>query len=266
MLTMLSQTLVSQDTERRDDFHIFAVNETTRTMEKSLFAAADAAVVNQYIPGGAPASMSSFILSVGSDVILFDTGLGGDVWVQNITDLGIKAEKVKLILLTHLHGDHIGGLFSGNARRFPNAVVRCSQSEYDGMASPRNKIKSLYGTAFEKTFGFNDTVFDNGSVKIKALDAAGHTPGHTAFLIESPKKKFLVVGDLLHAAALQFPKPEICTSYDSEPAKAVASRKRILDFAAEGKIPIGGMHFPPPNIGTVQKDGKDGYTFQLNGK
>ncbi|MDR3234731.1 MAG: MBL fold metallo-hydrolase [Planctomycetaceae bacterium] len=259
MLSILPQFGFSQE-----DFRIIAVNEAARTMEKSLFASADPAVVNQYIPNGAPASMSSMVLFAGADTVLFDTGLGGEAWFKQIKALGIKADTVKLILLTHLHPDHIGGLFDDNARRFPNAAVRCALPEYVGTGAAQNKIKAVYGAAFENPFGYGETVFNNGTVKIKALDAAGHTPGHTAFLIESAKKKCLVAGDLLHAAALQFPKPEICSSYDSDPAAAVASRKRILNLAAEGNIPIGGMHFPAPNFGTVQKDGSGGYIFHLD--
>jgi glyoxylase-like metal-dependent hydrolase (beta-lactamase superfamily II) len=235
-------------------------------MEKTIFASADTAVVNKYIPNGAPASMSSFVLFSGNDAVLFDTGLGGESWVKKIAALGVEAKNVKLILLTHLHPDHIGGLFNGNAKRFPNAVVRCSQKEYDGMAAPRDKIKAVYGEAFENTFAFDDTVFDNGTVKIKALNAIGHTPGHTAFLITSAAKRFLIVGDLLHAAALQFPKPDICSNYDSDPIQTVVSRKRILNLAASENILIGGMHFPSPSTGTVKEDGNGGFMFSLDKK
>ncbi|MDR0522026.1 MAG: MBL fold metallo-hydrolase [Planctomycetaceae bacterium] len=253
-------------------FKIVAVNEMTRTMETSLFASADPAVVKQYIPKGAPASMSSFVLFAGGEPILFDTGLGGEAWVKKLADLGVKPESVKLILLTHLHSDHVGGLLDGTKSRFPNAVVRCSEPEYQHWlpknGQPKNKqvgtIQSVYGKRFAETFRFGDEVFSNVQITIKALDAAGHTPGHTAFLIEAKKpaaQRFLIAGDLLHAAALQFPKPDICTSYDMEPDKAVQSRKRILDFAVREDLLIGGMHFPPPNTGKVRKNDAGGYSF-----
>ncbi|MDR1964403.1 MAG: MBL fold metallo-hydrolase [Planctomycetaceae bacterium] len=239
-------------------------------MDSGIFVSADPAAVKKYMPEGtAPASMSSFVLFSGDDIVLIDTGLGGTNWVKGLADLGVKPEKIKIILLTHMHGDHIGGLLDGDTRRFPNAVVLSAKLEYDYWL-PQNakagtpqleKIKSAYGNDFSKTFEFDEQVFANASIKIKALNAVGHTPGHTAFLIESSKSRLLIVGDLLHVAALQFPVPEACPRYDMDPKTATVTRKRLLDFAIQQGLPIGGMHLPAPNIGTVKSNGQGGYEF-----
>ena len=252
------------------DWKVVPLNENpTRSMNASLFTGANPEAVKKYMPdGGAPASVTSFILFAGEDTVLFDAGQNGETWSKKLTDLGIKPESIKLILLTHMHGDHIGGLLQGDARRFPNAKVLSATLEYEHWMQQQptglvGKIASSYGQDFAK-FKFDDEVFANALVTVKALDASGHTPGHAAFLIESKqadKEKFLIVGDLLHAAALQFPVPEACASFDMDREKSIASRKRILDLAAEGKILIGGMHFPPPSIGTVKKEDK-GYAFE----
>jgi glyoxylase-like metal-dependent hydrolase (beta-lactamase superfamily II) len=250
------------------DLKIVAIDETPgRTMNANLFSAADPEIVKKYMPGdSAPASVTTFVLFAGEDTVLFDTGLGNEMWGKKMTDLGLKPENVKLILLTHFHGDHIGGLLQGNVRRFPNARVLASAPEYESGQGQQSieKIQRAYGQNFAK-FNFNDEVFANSLVKVKALDAVGHTPGHTVFLIESTregKEKLLIIGDLLHAAALQFPVPEVCASFDKDHEKAIVSRKRILDFAAQETIPVGGMHIPPPSMGTVKKEGK-GYSFEL---
>jgi len=250
------------------DFRVVALHESRdRTMNADLFASADPATVKKYMPdGGAPASISSFVLFAGGDTVLFDAGNSSETWNQKLAALGVKPENVTLILLTHFHGDHVGGLLRGDVRRFPHARVLASAPEFEsGQRQPLIKrIQSAYGQDFAK-FNFNDTVFANSSVTVKALDAVGHTPGHAVFLIEpkqADKEKLLIIGDLIHAAALQFPAPEVCASFDSDKEKAVAARKRILDFAAQEKIPIGGMHLPPPSIGTVKKEGK-GYVFEL---
>jgi glyoxylase-like metal-dependent hydrolase (beta-lactamase superfamily II) len=257
---------------QQDDFKAVVINETVRNMGAEIFASADPATIKKYLPeNGAPASMSSFVLFAGDDVVLVDAGLGGTHWVKGLTDLGVKPEKIKLILLTHMHGDHIGGLLDGNNRRFPNAVVVSAKLEYDYWLPQNAKartpklenIKTAYGNDFSKTFEFDEQVFANTSMKIKALNAVGHTPGHTAFLVESSKSRLLIVGDLLHAAALQFPAPDICSSYDMEPKNTIASRKRILDFAVKENLLIGGMHFPVPNIGTVKSNSQGGYEFFL---
>ena len=257
------------------------IEETPRTMEAELFASADQTLVQKYMPtGGAPASMSSFVLFAGEETILFDAGLGGETWVKKLTDSGVQPESVKLILLTHMHPDHIGGLLQGNERRFLNARVRAAEPEFNYWYTitssvdnsfltfkPRTKqleqIQQAYGqNGGLATFKFDMVVFENSEVKIKALDAVGHTPGHTAFLIESQKEKLLIVGDILHAAALQFPAPGVCSRYDMDAEKTVASRKRILDFAAQEKIPVAGMHFPAPHVLLVEKNDQGGYTFR----
>ena len=245
---------------------VVAIDESPgRTMNAATFASADPAVVKKFMPDGtAPASMSSFVLFAGEDTVLIDTGAGGETWIKKLTDLGVKPESIKLILLTHFHGDHIGGLFQGNARRFSNAKVLASTPEYDSKGAPFEKIKSAYGEYFAK-FNFGEEVFANSLIRVTAMDASGHTPGHSAFLLESKlqdKDKLLIIGDLLHAATLQFPAPEACASFDRDPEKSIVARKRVLDFAAQKKILIGGMHLPPPSVGLVTKE-EHGYSFDL---
>jgi glyoxylase-like metal-dependent hydrolase (beta-lactamase superfamily II) len=268
LFTLFAITMSATTALFAQNFRIVALDESPgRSMNAGLFTSADPETIKKYMPdGNAPASMSSFVLFAGEDTILFDTATGSETWVKKLTEHGVKPESVKLILLTHFHGDHIGGLLQGDTRRFPNAKVLSSTQEYEaGLRQPPIvKIQSVYGKDFT-TFKFDDEVFANTVVKVKALDAMGHTPGHAVFLIElkpENKAKVLIIGDLLHAAALQFPAPEACASFDSDKGKAVASRKRILDFAAQENILVGGMHLPPPSIGTVKKEDK-GYSFGL---
>ncbi len=249
----------------QDDFELIPIHEVERTMPAALFAAANQETVKKFMPdGGAPATVSTFVLKVGDEFVLFDTGNGTKAWVDGLEKLGVDPAKVNTIFITHTHGDHIGGLLDRNAPRFPNAAVWISKPEYDfffgdqaGAAADR--ISKAYGAGM-KTFAYGDVVSPQGEVKITAIDAHGHTPGHTAFLIESPKQKMLVIGDLLHVAALQFPAPEISGRYDQKPAEAAESRKRILTMAAEQNTPIAGMHLPKPSMGTVKKEG-NGFVF-----
>ena len=70
------------------------------------------------------------------------------------------------------------------------------------------------------------------------------------------------VGDLLHCAVLQFPRPEVCAVYDMDTSAAVAMRKHWLTKAAESGKPIAGAHFPFPGIVTVKEDGSGGFAFE----
>ena len=262
----------------------FPIAGAERKMEAGIFPNAAPEILKKFMPeGGAPANTLSFCLAIPytREVVLFDTGLGDATWLKSFDAFPageapndkITPDPVKLILLTHLHGDHIGGLLKGDERRFPNAKVMCSKPEHDGTPPAQlAKIKAAYGDDFS-TFDFDDVVFKSkfpAQVTIKALDASGHTPGHTVFLVEhlerpdGGKIKNLILGDLLHAVALQFPAPEVCARYDSDPVKAVAARKRILDIAAQEKIPVRGMHFPDPYVGTVEKNEQGGYAFKTS--
>lgn len=270
-LLVAARSLFAQKIDApKDDFTVNVVVDVEREMSASIFPKTDPEILRKYMPDGkAPSTISTFLLRVGDEFVLFDTAFGSANWTKNLEKHGVKAEQIKLVILTHMHGDHVTGLLDGEKRRFPDAKVLSAKREYDywlprdgKIRTPQlEKIKKLYGDDFSETFEFDQTVYSNGNVRVKAIDAVGHTPGHTAFLIESDSKRFLIVADLLHAAALQFPNPGICPTYDMDSKKAVKSRRRILDFAAKEKLPIGGMHLPTPCIGTVEKNDSDGYEF-----
>lgn len=105
-----------------------------------------------------------------------------------------------------------------------------------------------------RTFRFGEEVLPG----IKALDASGHTPGYTVFETDS----LLIVGDLLHVAALQIPRPEVCTIYDMNPSGAVWARRRFYEFAASSSKPVAGMHLPYPGIGRIGRSAA-GYVYLL---
>ncbi len=107
------------------------------------------------------------------------------------------------------------------------------------------------------TFEFGDEILPG----FTAVEAVGHTPGHTAFSLKSGGQEILFVGDIVHAAALQFPEPDECAAYDRDKEQAVASRKRLLTLAAENNLPVAGAHIPFPGVGFVKTDGKRGFTF-----
>ena len=87
-------------------------------------------------------------------------------------------------------------------------------------------------------FAFGDTL----PGKVVAMEAVGHTPGHTVF----QAGKLLIIGDLIHGAALQLEHPEICTTYDMDKQEAIKTRKNLLQYARENGLVIAGMHLPVP--------------------
>ena len=75
-----------------------------------------------------------------------------------------------------------------------------------------------------------------------ALDAVGHNPGHTVFQVG----RFLIIGDLMHGAALQLPYPDICASFDMDNTAAIKARKYYILYAKEQGLVMAGMHLPVP--------------------
>ena len=146
------------------------------------------------------------------------------------------------LFLTHLHFDHIGGMVKADSAVFPHAEVYVARQEYDGwMQMPDDQKAKVVATmsAYKDRlhlFEYGDTL----PAGVVALNAEGHTPGHTVYQLGG----FLVVGDLMHGAALQLVRPDFCASYDMNPEMAVKNRKYYLDYARQNGLLMAGMHQP----------------------
>lgn len=229
-------------------------NDGERLMPRSLFSDASDSLYNSLnMPDGIPASVSTFLVKVDGQYILFDAGLGasmGGQMAKRLEALGVNPDSIGLIYLTHFHVDHIAGLVakddSGNdAKVFKNASVYAGKVEYDAWMNdiPKNDLqKGIMGLYKDSLhlFAFGDTL-PHG---VLALNAVGHTPGHTAFQLAN----LLIVGDLMHGYALQKGHPEVNSNYDMDKPKSAESRKRIMQYASDNKLLMAGMHLPPPGF------------------
>lgn len=225
------------------------IQDVKSKQSPAIFPDASASLIDSLgLQDGIPSSISTFLVQTDSTVILFDTGLGKENsrMIYLLDSVGVKPADIRYLYLTHLHGDHIGGMMNGNERVFPHAAVYLAKQEYDGwmqMADDKKAqvVKTLNAYKAQlHLFAFGDTLPGN----VVALDAAGHTPGHTVY----QAGKLLVVGDILHGNALQLLYPEICPTYDMDKEKAIESRKRILDYALKNDLMMAGMHFPSPGF------------------
>ena len=100
----------------------------------------------------------------------------------------------------------------------------------------------------------------HGAHKIAAIETGLHTRGHAAYLIESKGERLLILGDAVHAHAVQFARPQVAIEFDSDKKQAVATRKKLFAWAAKEKLLVSGMHLPFPGLGHVRADGK-GYAW-----
>jgi len=228
-------------------------NQGEKLNPRSLFSdASDSLFASLNLPDGIPASVSTFLLQIDGKNILFDAGLGafGGQTMNRMAALGVNPDDINLIYLTHFHVDHIAGLVAkdddGNdVKVFKNAGIYAGKVEYDAWMNdiPKNDLQKMVMGLYKDSlhlFAFGDSL-PHG---VLALDAVGHTPGHTAFQVSN----LLVVGDLMHGYALQKDHPEINSNYDMDKEKSIESRKRIMQHARDNKLLMAGMHLPPPGF------------------
>jgi len=259
-----------RDIWQAGDMTVTIIQDLPGTMSIDLFSgpASEQERQKYFTDGKAEAGFNVFLLRAGGKNVLFDTGLGtmretpGRLWGL-LPRFGVELEAVDLVLLTHMHGDHIAGLIKDGARAFPKAKVMVTKPELDFWLAQAEKDSNNANAALVKTiagayggdmqfFAYGDAVLPG----VTALNSEGHTPGHTVFQLEADGKNLLIIGDLIHSAPLQFALPDECARFDMNVPLAIADRKRFLELAAEKNMPVAGMHLPFPGIGTVVKEGK----------
>ena len=222
-------------------------NASAKLMPPSLFPDAGEDLMKKLsLENGIPSSISTFLIESNGIQILFDTGMGASDsrLLAGLHALGITPADIKYIYLTHFHGDHIGGLMKNDSVVFPHDEIYASKAEYDSwmkMEAEKNGQVVRAMNAYKDRlhlFAFGDTL----PGKVVAMEAVGHTPGHTVF----QAGKLLIIGDLIHGAALQLEHPEICATYDMDKQEAIKTRKNLLQYARENGLVIAGMHLPVP--------------------
>jgi glyoxylase-like metal-dependent hydrolase (beta-lactamase superfamily II) len=257
------------------EIHLISDGESEGSSQ--LFVGADEALVKKYLPNGTYATAIQYYLVRTPDgkTILIDTGFGKNL-ARSLQALGLKPENVDAVLLTHLHGDHIGGMLTEGRPSFPQARVYLAERERaywtdpDMMARAERKDGFVNAQKVLAAYGRQVETFAPGELDaqgapllpgIRALAAYGHTPGHTMYLLGDGEERLLVWGDLTHAMAMQMPAPKVAMVYDVDPEQAVATRLKVLRYVVEHKLPVAGMHVPATGMGTVEGDEKSGYAF-----
>lgn len=191
------------------------------------------------------------VVNTGSEVVLFDTGLSAAGTLPALEASGLTAADVDIVVITHMHGDHIGGLtLEDGTPTYPNARYVTGQAEFDHWAGAANdnfdaKMRPL---AEKTTF-----IGDEASVApgITSVAAFGHTPGHMVYRLESDGEQLLILADLAAHYVWSFANPDWELRFDNDKSAAAATRRRVLDMAAADRLPIIGYHLPFPAVGYV---------------
>jgi len=216
------------------------------------------------------------VVNTREQLILFDSGNGparrpnSGHLVAGLAAAGYAPDQVDMVVITHCHPDHVGGLLEDGKRTFPNARYICGGMEYDfwsnkslldGDPSIARRAKvvqaNVVSLAPRTTFIKNDGEVVSG---IRAVFTPGHTPGHLAYHVESKGKRMLIWGDAVVHFVISFQQPVWPLASDMDQEQAGATRRTLLDMAAADKILVTGYHLPFPAIGYVEKY-KGAYRF-----
>lgn len=223
------------------DVEFWTLQDKSNTMSMDLFPGADKKIVKELVPTGeADAAVNAFLLKRNGKYILFDAGLGldkGGAIMDQLVMLGIQSSDISAVCITHFHGDHIGGMLTNGDASFPKATVYCSAEEVKAWKTDKGVQKML--AAYEgrvQTFNGGETILDD----IVTKAAPGHTPGHTLYQVGS----VLIIGDLLHAAALQLTHPEFSAKYDQDQKMSVKTRQEYYQYIKDNHLVVAGMHLP----------------------
>jgi glyoxylase-like metal-dependent hydrolase (beta-lactamase superfamily II) len=218
-----------------------------------------------YIP------VNNFVFERDGKVIMIDAGAGNTMQPtlgklpDNLRKGGIDPAAVTHILLTHIHPDHANGLVDdGGAPHYPNAELLVHETEMDfwlGESQPgvSENTKRMHQRARIDLKPYLSRIrrMKDGDefLGCGVVLASGHSPGHTVWRVSAGGESFISWGDLVHLSAIQISHPDAKLSYDLDPDKAVAARKRILDMAASERIMVAGAHVNAPGFGHVVRKG-----------
>jgi len=265
------------------DYEIIQLMDGARTMpmpenfvvnaskDQAIQAAAAA-----YMPEGkVTIPFAPMIINTGSKLIAVDTGNGLGAFAatkgavgqarMNMEAAGIDPKKIDIVLISHFHGDHIGGLKNADGSpAFPNAEIKVPATELafwsdEANASKANSFNKAQFPAVKKMMdGIKVSTYEPDkevAPGITSIATPGHTPGHTSFVVASGSKKILVQIDVTNVPSLFLRHPDWHALFDNDGDVAQATRHKIYDMAAAEKMTVVGYHFPYPCVGHVEKDG-----------
>ncbi|SFP76912.1 MBL fold metallo-hydrolase [Tranquillimonas alkanivorans] len=203
-----------------------------------------------------PADVAQFfftptLVDTGSEVVLFDTGLGAEGLTDAMARAGYTPEQVMTVVITHMHPDHVGGLMNAGNPTFENARHVTGQTEFDYWTSNPSEAVTANVVPIQDRF---ELIGDGASVTsgITGMNAFGHTPGHMVYMLESNGQQLLLMADTANHYVWSVGYPEWEVTFDMDKSQAARTRKDVLGMVASERIPLAGYHMPFPGIGFIE--------------
>jgi len=249
---------------RLGQLQVWKLQDGRISLAASLLKGLEPAEARRMLGGkdAADTPVNAFLVRMPGRTVLVDTGIGKDPdedsghLTEQLAAAGVAPSDIDLILITHDHFDHIGGLLKADGTRaFPKAVLRVSRREHafwteDPSRLPERlrdrapKLKALFGV-YEQAGAFRP--FEDGeelAPGLRAMPAHGHTGGHTVYAFTSEGQELWCIGDLIHFGAVQFQRPEVGVAFDLDGDRAVKIRQELFREAARRQVVLAGAHLP----------------------
>jgi glyoxylase-like metal-dependent hydrolase (beta-lactamase superfamily II) len=222
-------------------------------------------------------------VDTGTEKVLIDTGSGSlngptvGKLLENLRAARIKPADITAIVLTHAHGDHIGGLKGTNGLTFPNARYFMGQKEWDFWMAKKVDLPNFKGPADMKKQAIEIAKTQLPLIKdrvtlvkeneeflpgLTAIPAYGHTAGHIAVRIASGDAVMVHTADVVHSSAVNLFNPSWTPIFDADQVAAAKTRQALLSKIATDRTLVFAYHFPYPGIGNIRPLAQGGFDWQ----
>jgi glyoxylase-like metal-dependent hydrolase (beta-lactamase superfamily II) len=218
------------------------------------------------------------VIRTGGKTIVVDTGMGAAAAAQpnatfgflmrNLASIGIGANDVDVVVISHFHGDHVNGLLAPDGGpAFPKAEITVPEVEWkfwsddaEMARAPAGRMADLFKNNRRVFAPFKDRVKTHAWDKelapgVKAVGTPGHSIGHTSYMVESKGERVFLIQDVANHPFLSLHNPHWYPWFDQDHAQAEKTRRKTLDWLAAEKIPVQAFHFPFPGRATIEKNG-----------
>ena len=265
------------------DFEIYSfVEHKLRLDGGSMFGVIPKVIWQKFMPvdenNMIPMHTNLFVLKAHGKNFIFDCGLGDtlsdfekriynvvgeSMLSKGLQKLGMSEDDIDVVILTHLHTDHVGGAVKKVkdklVPRFPNAKYVIDKKEWHDATHPNERTGAVYVVerygALEKSgqieFIDSDVVLYPG---ISLDHTGGHTEGHFGIRMESGGKKVWYYADIFCTSA-HMAVPYVPAT-DLYPLRTMEVKRKLLPRIIDEKIIMAFDHDVNMAFATVVKDGK----------
>jgi glyoxylase-like metal-dependent hydrolase (beta-lactamase superfamily II) len=235
-------------------------------------------------------ALNCLLVETPAGRVLIETGIGermpekavamrayeGKPIVTAMEDAGFDPATVDVVVMSHLHFDHAGGLMRAEdgGRAFPRAKIVAQQAEWEIAMSDNSRVVASYDQLelrLVQRWGKAGIV--DGDVEVlpgvSVIRTGGHSKGHQAIVVRGAGARAGTAGT--DGRTLAFfgdlgmrpwsANPRWITSFDDFPLDSVDAKSELFARAAEEDWLIALSHEPVTPIGRLTPD-RDRYRFE----